>query len=150
MYRYFSRIKEHFLQILILDGSPHKASLAFAIGVFIAFAPHLGLHTVSAVALSWLLRLNLPIMLIGAFLNNPWTIIPLYGFCLCVGNYMLGNGFICLPAGLSGDELLDFLKTTPLPFVAGTLTTGSLASVMSYFISKRVLALVHPATDKRT
>lgn len=150
MYHYFNKVKEHFVQIIILDGSPHRASLAFAIGVFIAFSPHLGLHTVSAFALAWISRLNLPIMLSAVFINNPWTMIPMYGFCLCVGNYLLGKGFHCFPAGLSGGELVVFLKNAPLPFVVGTLVTGTIASVISYFILKKILGLMHFKNKKDT
>ena len=146
----YQKLKEHFRQVLLLDGSPHRASLAFAIGVFIAFAPHLGLHTLSAVGLAWVLRLNLPIMLAGAFVNNPWTIFPIYGFCLGVGNYLLGNGFQCFPDGFSSAELLEFAKNSPLPFVVGTLSAGTAASVPAYFILRRILYLVHFKDKKDT
>ena len=133
-----------------MDGSPHRASLAFAIGVFIAFAPHLGLHTLSAVGLAWVLRLYLPIMLAGAFVNNPWTIFPLYGFCLGVGNYLLGNGFQCFPDEFSSAELLEFAKNSPVPFVVGTLSVGMAASVPTYFLLRRILHVVHFKDKKDT
>ncbi len=143
MSKFINNLKDHFKKIILLDGSPHRASLSFAIGIFIAFAPHLGFHTLSAIGVAWLLKLNLPIMLMGAFVNNPWTLLPIYGFCLCFGNYLLGNGFNCLPPELSGGELIEFLKDSPLPFVVGTLVAGTVVAILSYFVVKRILFLMH-------
>jgi len=149
--KHFPRnLKKHLRDIVLLDGSPHRASLAFAIGIFIAFSPHFGLHTLTVVGLAWLLRLNLPIMMVGAYVNNPWTAIPIYGFCLCVGNAILGNGFNCMPSGFSYHKLLEFVKAAPLPFIVGTLTMACIASVLSYFILKKILFLMHFKNKKDT
>jgi len=64
------------------DEPPRRLAAAFALGVFIAFSPWLGLHIVSAVALAWLFRLNKVVVLTASLLNNPWTIVPMYVFCL--------------------------------------------------------------------
>ena len=37
-----------FRRLLALDDPPERTALAFAIGVFIAFSPFLGLHTILA------------------------------------------------------------------------------------------------------
>ena len=39
-------------------------------------AQHMGLHTLSAVFLAWAFRLNYAAILLGNFVNNPWTTYP--------------------------------------------------------------------------
>ena len=68
-------IKTKFHQILSIDGPPHGISLAFAVGIFIAFSPTIGLHTISAVAAAWFFKLNLAVIIAGTLVNNPWTIV---------------------------------------------------------------------------
>lgn len=150
MRHYINKLNLYLKGVVSQEPCPHRISLAFAIGVFIAFAPHIGLHTASVLGLAWLFKMNLPIMMAGALVNNPWTIIPIYGFCLCLGNYLLGNGFECLPSGMSEAELMEFLKASPLPFIVGTLTAGIIAAIPSYFAIKRILFLMHFKNKKDT
>ena len=60
-------------QVLHLRESPQRTAAAFALGVFIAFSPAYGLHTVMVVLCTWLFGLNFVALMAGAFLNNPWT-----------------------------------------------------------------------------
>ena len=43
-----------FRRLLAIDDPPERTALAFSIGVFIAFSPFLGLHTLMATALAFL------------------------------------------------------------------------------------------------
>lgn len=72
------QIKQRIRHILRLGGSPHELAKSFAVGVFVAFTPFIGLHTVMALTLAWALRLNKAVALTGTFVNNPWTIIFVY------------------------------------------------------------------------
>ncbi len=67
-------IKERLRHILRLDETPHELAKSFAVGVFVAFTPFLGLHTVVALLLAWALRLNKAVAITGTLVNNPWTI----------------------------------------------------------------------------
>jgi uncharacterized protein (DUF2062 family) len=143
----FQSFKEAFFS---LDSSPHKKALSFAVGIFIAFNPTYGLHTVEVFFVVWLFRLNFPLVFAGAWLNNPWTVLPVSTFC-----YLVGRG-VMKPFGLfydpnSVDRLLhilmhtswkDWLSTLPpilmhegIPFVIGSLLVGSIAAVVTYFVS---------------
>ncbi|MFB3071649.1 MAG: DUF2062 domain-containing protein, partial [Nitrospirales bacterium] len=42
-------IRSQLTQVLHLQESPHRTALAFALGIFIAFSPTYGLHTLSAI-----------------------------------------------------------------------------------------------------
>jgi len=69
-----ARIKESLRRILHLDETPHVLAKSFAVGVFVAFTPFMGFHTLIALTLAWALRLNKAVALTGTFVNNPWTI----------------------------------------------------------------------------
>ena len=83
-------IRTKLTKVLKPQESPNRAALAFAIGVFIAFSPTYGLHTLSAVFLAWVFRLNYAIILLGNFVNNPWTAVPILGATMWTGFFILG------------------------------------------------------------
>ena len=130
-------IRERVREILKLDDPPHRLSLAFALGIFIAFSPWIGLHIVSAVLLAWLFRLNKVVVLTASFVNNPWTIVPMYAFCLWFGVKITRSG-VQVPeiawGSLGVRELYDLLFPFLWSFVAGTLVIGSTAAVLAYVV----------------
>lgn len=146
--------------ILHLDDTPRRIALAFAIGVFIGFTPPTGLHAALALLVAWLLGLNKAIMVIGTFVNNPWTLVPIYGTSLWIGVHLYGESRIppldwsaVMPgnlihyfegAGAEGKGLFSALASTAvhfvrqfksyfLPFTIGTVVLGLVASIAAYF-----------------
>jgi hypothetical protein len=77
-------------RLLALDDSPERIALAFAIGVFLAFSPLLGLHTFLGLTIAFAFGLNRPAILIGVFVNNPWTLVPIYALGTYIGGHVLG------------------------------------------------------------
>lgn len=134
-----ARLKERFRTICRLDEPPARLALAFAIGVFIGFSPWFGLHTVSILLLAWVFRVNKMIALAGTFVNNPWTIVPIYGGSLWFGLWLTGGPATDMDAipwkTLSFSDF--FLQLAPYfyPFVAGTLLLGAAAALLTYPIS---------------
>jgi len=78
-------------QVLHLRESPQRTAAAFALGVFIAFSPAYGLHTVMVVLCTWLFGLNFVALMAGAFLNNPWTVVPILGTTYWTGALLMGR-----------------------------------------------------------
>jgi uncharacterized protein (DUF2062 family) len=120
-----------------LDDPPHKLALAFALGTFIAFTPTIGLHLISCLAVAWMFRLSKMVMIIASSINNPWTIVPLYGFCIWFGIKITGAD-VSSPR-IAWDELTlnnAYLTLKPYlwPYVAGTLIVGAIAAFLSYFL----------------
>jgi uncharacterized protein (DUF2062 family) len=122
--------------IFQLNDSPNRLALAFAVGVFIAFSPTIGLHTISCFVFAWMFRLSNIVVLTAAFINNPWTIVPLYGFCLWFGIKITGT-MIATPdiawQSLTFSSTYDILRPYLWPFVAGTIVLGGVAAIISYF-----------------
>jgi len=130
-----------------IDGVPPRVAAAFGIGVFIAFFPILGIHTGLALGIALLFRLNKVAILVGAWINNPWTIAPMYSAGTLVGCALLGIAPVS-PAGvdwsLKGRAFYSALATTlePLvwPFVIGNLVLGAAAGVAAFFLLRSVLS----------
>ena len=82
--------------LLHIEDTPHRTALAFGVGVLIAFSPFLGIHFGIALLVAFLFRLNRVAILFGTYLNNPWTLAPIY---------LAGTSLGCLLLGVSSDGL---------------------------------------------
>ncbi|MBN1571064.1 MAG: DUF2062 domain-containing protein [Acidobacteria bacterium] len=81
----------HFIRrLLSLDDTPEHIAKAFALGVFLAFSPLVGLHLFLGVTLPFFLGLNRIAFLLGVFINNPWTLIPIYAAGTYLGGLVMG------------------------------------------------------------
>jgi len=131
-------IRERFKGILKLDDSPHKLAAAFALGVFIAFSPTIGLHTISCLLFAWMFRLSKLVVFTSSMLvNNPWTIVPLYGSCLWFGMHITVSGREAPHIAwneLNFSNAYVILKPYLWPFVAGTLVAGVVAAIVAYVL----------------
>lgn len=118
-----------------LDDPPHKLALGFALGVFIAFSPWLGLHIISCILFAWMFRVSKFVVLTASFVNNPWTIVPMYGFCLWFG-VKITRSDVSIPdiawKDLGFQELFLVLRPFLWPYVVGTLVAGTIAAALSY------------------
>jgi uncharacterized protein (DUF2062 family) len=94
-----------FRRLLAIDDPPERTALAFSIGVFIAFSPFLGLHTIMATVVAFVFRFNKIAIYTGTFINNPFlTLVPIIIMSYAVGAFFLGR-----PIKIS-DEGVELLK----------------------------------------
>jgi len=133
--------------LLHVEDSPSRVAAAFAVGVFIAFFPILGIHTGLALLIALAFRLRKVAILLGAWMNNPWTLTPMYTAGTLIGCALLGESPASLGAidwSLSGRafyaSLLAGLRPLLLPFVVGNLVLGAAAGGASYVVLRRLLA----------
>jgi len=88
------KIKNFFIGLLCKERSPKKLALSFCMGVYIAFSPFPGFHTLFVFIFSWLLLLNMPVVFaISCLINNPWTMMPVYIFDYVVGCWVCSSLF---------------------------------------------------------
>jgi uncharacterized protein (DUF2062 family) len=131
------QFRDRIRSIFQLNDTPHRLALAFAVGVFIAFSPTFGLHILSCLLVAWAFRLSKLVLITATFINNPWTIVPLYGFCIWFGSKLTGRE-IGMPQ-IAWNELTlssAYAVITPYfwPFITGTLVAGAIAAVISYVL----------------
>lgn len=129
-------------QVLHLQESPQRTALAFAIGVFIGFSPVYGLHTVLVLFLSWALGLNLLALMVGAFLNNPWTVVPILGATYWVGALLLGRSES--PAfdwhDVSFRAIYEQVMPYAVPFFLGGFVLSLLGAAVAYPLAYYIVA----------
>jgi uncharacterized protein (DUF2062 family) len=134
-------------RLLALDDTPERIAGAFALGVFLAFSPLLGLHAFLGITLCFLFGLNRLAMLMGLIINNPWTLVPIYA----AGTY-LGGLVVGFPSGYnppsfewralwSGGLWLQLSGQWHIlkPMVIGSFILSIFVSAFSYFVTLRVI-----------
>lgn len=140
--------------LLQVDDSPTRVALAFALGVFVSFSPFLGIHTGISLGLAFLFRLNRVAILIGTWVNNPWTIAPVYTAGTLLGCAILGvktAGLGAVDWSLHGrafyEALLAGFRPFVVPFLVGNLLLAAAAGVVTYFVLRHVLERRGRAAD---
>lgn len=134
-------MREVFKRLLHLQDPPHRTALAFAAGVFIAFSPFLGLHTLIAIAVAFAFRLNRVAVLAGAWIN-AWALAPCYAFGTFIGALMLGvdTGDLQAIDWSQGIEALtSTLGTLFWPIMLGNTILGAVVAVPAYGLSRKFL-----------
>ena len=71
-------ITDRIRSLFRLNDTPHRLASAFALGVFIAFSPTIGLHTISCLLLAWVFRLSKLAVLTAAFIKIRRKEAPLW------------------------------------------------------------------------
>jgi len=141
-----------FRRLLAIDDPPERTALAFSIGVFIAFSPFLGLHTIMATLVAFIFRFNKIAIYTGTFINNPFlTLVPIIIASYAVGAFILGRP-LSIP-----DEGLELLKNPRIfsgeyyqqlfvqgwsivwPFSVGAMALSVVCSVLAYPLTLRAL-----------
>lgn len=128
--------------IFSVKDSPHRISIAFALGIFIGMSPLFGVHTLLGLMVAYIFRLNKLVTIVGVYVTNPWTIIPIYSFSTWVGAKCLGINKI-LPdidwKHITFGALMNDFSPLLMPFIVGTVLIGVLSSIVSYLIVYRLI-----------
>ena len=77
--------------LLHIQDTNERTAAAFALGVFFGFSPFLGLHTLLAIMVAFMLNLNRVAVLLGVYSNLPWIIAPYYAIATMVGAELTGK-----------------------------------------------------------
>ena len=141
-----------FRRLLALDDPPERTALAFSLGVFVAFSPFLGLHTILATLIAFLFRFNKVAVYSGTFINNPFfTLVPIIVASYAIGAFILGRPLRIPQAGV---ELLRhphpltasyyhqiFQESWDIvwPFSIGAMTLSFVCSVIAYPVTSSLL-----------
>ena len=134
-----ARLRKLLADFLHLDDTPRRIAAAFGVGVYIAFHPLFGLHTLMALGIAFAFRLSRAAVLVGIYVNNPWTIAPMYLAGTTLGCWILG-----VPMGGLGDiewdlgrlafyrVLMVSLRPYLWPYVLGNTILGRVCGGVAY------------------
>lgn len=132
--------------LLSIEGSPTRIAAAFSIGLFIAFFPILGIHTWLGLGLAVAFRLNKVAILIGVWVNNPWTVGPMLTAGTLLGCTLLGVSPATLGRvdwSLRGpafyESFVAGFRPLVLPYVVGNLVLGLVAATVAFVLLRAAL-----------
>src|SRR3712207_4743480 len=130
---------------------PERTALAFSVGVFIAFSPFLGLHTIVATALAFIFRFNKVAIYAGTYINNPFlTLVPIILASYAIGALVMGRPLALPEEGmkllrephlLTGSywrELWRHAWDILLPFSIGGMLLSVVCSLAAYPLTLRL------------
>lgn len=103
-------------------------------------SPVLGLHTILGILAAWIFRLNKFVTLVGVYVTNPWTIVPIYTFATWLGARMLGVDHILPDIDWHNQGIMDLLRDLEpifLPFIIGTVFLGLISGIAGYIVIYR-------------
>ena len=131
--KYILKLKEYILRFSKKGLTPHEIALGVALGIFVAFIPLFGTHTVTAIALASILRVNTLVVLLGTQISNPLTF-PLQLFVSAeIGSLILHGQFLEITFS---HEMSALLSHYLLPIIVGGLVLGVVGSGASYLLVK--------------
>ena len=144
--------RANFRRLLALDDPPERTALAFSLGVFIAFSPFLGLHTIAATLVAFIFRFNKIAIFAGTFLNNPFlTLVPIIIVSYALGALLLGQPLHIPAEGIElirNPRLLTAAYYRELfghgwylikPFALGSTILSLVCPLIAYPLTLRVL-----------
>ncbi len=110
----------------------YSASMAFFVGLFVAFMPIPGQTLVAAAMAIWL-TCNLPLSVALVYITNPITIAPMFYLAYKVGALILDTPLQEVEFELSFSWLGNSLSGIWKPFLLGCLICGLSAGSLGYF-----------------
>ncbi len=135
--------------LIRLHGSPEEVAWGFALGLFIAMTPTVGLQMLIAVPIATLLRINSAAAAAGCWLTNPFTIPFLYGLNYYVGATILGyETTFHIEGELTIESLLQGGGGVWWSLIVGGTINGAIVALSSFYPTK-VMVKAGRATLKR-
>lgn len=131
----------------------HHLAWSFALGLSIAWNPLMGTHTgLVLICCALVKKLHRPLTFLGAFTNNPWTMVPIATASTFLGNVLLGRGLHLDLGGVNWktigwasftthagfDAAAVMLKPILRPYLLGGFVLSALAVPVGYFLMLRL------------
>lgn len=135
------KIRYKLKKVLLLDYSPKKIAMAAAVGILIGFSPYVGFHTALALGASFVFSLPLYPLILGAYVTNPFTLVPIYTICYKFGELITGQHAVTPPSfsDMTMKTMIHTAKTFFVPFFAGTHLLGLILAVITYILTYRLI-----------
>lgn len=109
----------------------YSVSMAFLVGVFLAFFP-IPAQMVVAAFVAIVVRCNLPIAVALVWITNPLTIAPIFFATYKLGTWLLDTPTMNLNITFTWEWINSELHRIWKPLLVGSLCAGSFFSIVSY------------------
>ncbi len=91
-----------FLRVLHANDPPQVLALGFAIGVFVAMTPTMGIQMVTAAAIAAAFRANKILSMAAVWISNPVTMVQIYYLNWRVGQYFVDTSLVSGESAVQG------------------------------------------------
>ena len=158
MRQIWARAKARFVEVVGLHESPERLAASWALGIGIALSPVMGLHTVLALVMALLFRLNKVDVLLGTLVINPWTLTVYFPAAVLLGKRITGvhiprfvkhNPTEILRAAVWHDNA-PWLRSVLLAWGVGATVFALLIGLGMYYLLKRLIRVHREHHAKRT
>lgn len=121
-----------------IEDSSHSIALGFALGVFAAFTPFVGIHTVLAMLCAWVLGGNILASAVGAQTGNPLTLPFIWLTTYETGRFFVQDAAPSEPVTKFSSSFIDWTNFSAishilLPMFVGSMIWGLVAAAICYF-----------------
>lgn len=116
-----------------------SVAMGIAIGLFVAFIP-LPMHMLIAAAMAIPLRANLPLAVGVVWVNNPFTLVPMYYFAYWLGARLIGSSVE--PRQTDLDPGIDWLLNEGWDILEPMFIGGVLAGLASALLGYSCIRLL--------
>jgi len=137
-----------YLRFLRLRGSARDVARGMALGVFIGITPTMGVQMPIALFFAMLLKENKLAALIGVWISNPMTAIPIYTYNFKIGKYLLGTPDIKMPRFSSLHDVLELGHDLVMPLFVGSLVTGIFSAALAYVVTYYIYSGIQKEREK--
>jgi uncharacterized protein len=135
-------LRKRIERMVSAEASPERLARSYAIGMFLAFSPYLGIQTLLIFVIGWTLKLNTTVIFSTVYLiNNPWTMIPIVILDYAVGMWIARALHINLLAyNPSWMESVNKWLTKKIGTYLAKFGIGEI-SFWAYFIGGHIIAI---------
>ena len=134
------------LKLLRLKEHPHKLARGFAAGVFVGCFPFIGLQFVMAIILALIIRGNKFTAILGTWISNPFTYVPLFFFNFQVGKLILSFFVSNHDLDFNWDSLIELKNAgteITVTILLGSGIVGLCFSSIAYYLVINMLKSSH-------
>jgi len=147
------RLKYFYWLLVRLRGQPEALARGIACGVFAGLFPFFGSQTLLAVLLAFLFRGNKILALVGPWISNPFTSVPIYAFNFYVGKWLINDHTPTDINWHSWEDIKELGIEIIWPLFIGCVVVGLVCAIISYFLGlwliRRVRASHHARPRSR-
>ncbi len=127
----FRKYRGMIMDFLHKGMSPAEIAFGVALGNFVGILPFLGFHTVMAIGLAYIMRLNILVVFLGTQISNPFSFPFIVFISAQIGSLVMHGTLLDLK--FTSD--LGIIKKYILPTIVGSILLGLSVSIPSYFIT---------------
>jgi uncharacterized protein (DUF2062 family) len=146
----FQRLRTRFDNVVGVHEQPERLAAAWAVGLAVGLSPLMGLHTVLALLLAFVFRLNKLDVFLGTLIINPWTLPVYFPVAVFVGKRITGVHVpqFVLPRpeevlhAAVWREHVPWLRSVLVTWGAGATVIALVAGAVT-FVALRQMILLH-------